>query len=102
MNKYNICYETLRSWIKNNDLYDIFLISNDKPEKKTEYKCSGCNTELTFRNKTGICRYCKSKCPSKEELISDIEELKTRVAIGAKYDVSDNTIKKWCIKYDIN
>jgi uncharacterized protein YjcR len=34
--------------------------------------------------------------------MSDIEELKTNVAIGVKYGVSNNTIKKWCIKYDIN
>jgi len=100
--KYSICYETLRNWIKSYDLYHEYIKENDEPKEKIEYKCSGCNTELTIRNKIGICRYCKSKCPSKEELIIDIEELKTRVAIGAKYGVSDNTIKKWCIIYDIN
>ena len=61
--KYNICYETLRNWIKEYELYYEYIKENDAPKEKDEYKCSKCNTDLTFRNKTGLCRYCKSKRP---------------------------------------
>ena len=99
--KYNICYETLRNWIKEYELYYEYIKENDIPKEKDEYKCSKCNKDLTFRNKTGLCRYCKSKRPSKEQLIEDLKELKTKVAIGAKYKVSDNSIKKWCKDYKL-
>ena len=42
--------------------------------------------------------------PSKEQLekdLKDLKELKTKVAIGKKYGVSDNGVKKWLIKYEL-
>ncbi len=99
--KYGVCYETMRTWIKAYDLYHEYIKENDEPTEKVEYKCSKCNKEITFRNKTNVCRYCKSNCPSKEQLIEDLKELKTRVAIGAKYNVTDNSVKKWCRRYEL-
>ena len=36
---------------------------------------------------------CKSVMSSKEQLEKDLKELKTKVAIGKKYGVSDNSVK---------
>ena len=100
--KYNITEETIRSWLKTEGLYEIYLkISKSSREPKKEYNCSKCNKEISRKNKTNICRYCKSNCPSKEQLLEDIKQLKSRVAIGKKYGVSDNSVKKWCKKYDL-
>ena len=41
------------------------------------------------------------KKPSREELQKDLLELKTKVAIGKKYGVSDNGVKKWLKNYDL-
>lgn len=52
----------------------------------------------------GIKCYKKHKCrniPNKEELIEDLKTYKSVVAISKKYGVSDNTIRKWCIKYGL-
>ena len=43
----------------------------------------------------------KSKCPSKEQLIQDLIELKGFLTVGKKYGVSDNTVRKWCKKYNL-
>lgn len=99
--KFKICYETLRNWIKTYNLYYECMKENDEPIKKIEYNCSKCNTKITKKNKTGMCVWCKSKCPLKEQLLEDIKQLKSKVAIGKKYGVADNTIKKWYRRYSI-
>jgi uncharacterized protein YjcR len=44
--------------------------------------------------------YRKCKRPTKEELKQMIETM-SWVAIGKKYNVSDNSIRKWAIQYKI-
>ena len=108
--------------IKNNKL-DISILSNFKSilyeysdEKmklynklddkiKEENFCLNCGKEI-HNKKTKYCsilcvsKY-KSKIPPIEELIYRFKELKTFVKVGIYYNVSNNTIKKWCIKYEI-
>lgn len=43
----------------------------------------------------------KSKCPTKEQLIQDFQELKYFTKVAAKYGVSDNTVRKWCDKLKV-
>lgn len=65
-------------------------------------KCKKCNIiTITKKNKSGLCSNCKSNIPSKKQLEKDIVELKTRVAVGKRYGVTDNCIKKWLKKYNI-
>lgn len=55
-------------------------------------------------------RFCSNKCsheatrrtawPSKEELAEEIKQL-SWVAIGRKYGVSDNAVRKWARNYDL-
>lgn len=69
--------------------------------------CVDCNDECSRRSTR--CKSCESirknnntrKRVSKEELISDLEEIKTYVGIAKKYGVSDVSIKKWCKFYEL-
>jgi hypothetical protein len=69
-------------------------------------KCEKCDAPTFDAKKTGLCAKCYSikqrrvERPSKQtlkELLSDM----SWVAIGKKYGVSDNAIRKWAKNYDI-
>jgi PHP family Zn ribbon phosphoesterase len=70
--------------------------------KKISNKCSDCNKDIW--NTATRCVECsrihsrKVERPSYNQLISDKETM-SMVQIGKKYDVSDNTIRKWLKKY---
>jgi len=66
---------------------NTFAGKNSKREKKKSVK------EKKIR---------KSKCPSKSQLFKDFEELNSFLSVGKKYNVSDNAVRKWCKKLDIN
>jgi hypothetical protein len=67
---------------------------------KKVHNCSCCGTVLKKKCKTGLCSICYSKSqrkverPSKEQLIEEIKE-SSYLAVGRKYGVSDNAIRKW-------
>lgn len=67
---------------------------------KKIYKCHSCGIELKSKCKTGLCLSCHSKMqrkverPSKEQLLKEVNE-SSYLAVGRKYGVSDNTIRKW-------
>lgn len=74
--------------------------------------CPICNTEY-FDNKVTCSSDCKiiymkekstNSLPpvSKEELDTHITDGKSLVEIGKMYGVSDNAVRKWCTKYDID
>lgn len=84
---------------------DNFCSKNRKAEKK-KYYCKNCGKELSKASETGLCKDCwnkfqikNSKCPSKEELLQKCYELKSYSKIAKEYNVSDKTIKKWCVNY---
>lgn len=90
-----------------------FKKSKGRPKKNYENKiCLHCGTELKITNTRDQKRkkYCSHECrannirtverPTKEELEKMIEEM-SWVAIGKKYGVSDNTIRKWAKAYKI-
>tara|TARA_Y100000310_G_C20423655_1_gene687901 strand:+ start:248 stop:823 length:576 start_codon:yes stop_codon:yes gene_type:complete len=72
-------------------------------------KCPICQEE--FKTKRATQKFCSSKCssiscrkvdrPSKKELEVQVREMPI-VKIGQKYGVLDNTVRKWCKKYNIN
>ena len=97
---------------------DTYRSKNRKIPRKPDQYCTECNKVLCrdSKCKSGLCIKCcnrekgkmlstkfpyTGKRPSKEQLIKDIEELKTNVAIGKKYGVTDNSVKKWKKKYEI-
>lgn len=81
--------------------YDINYVKSNR--------CCDCNTPCFRPSKR--CRKCaaiyrKTICkslikPPKEILIEDLKTLKTIMEISRKYNVRDNTIRKWLISYDI-
>jgi len=94
----------------------VLKIIEPKVEKEVEpiirqktNKCIDCN--LFILNTSTRCVECQKKFnlesnikeksrPSYEQLLQDMKELKTYIAIAPKYKVSDVTIKKWLKKYE--
>jgi len=82
-----------------------FRVKNKKNVKVRT--CTGCTKKILQENKSGYCIKCIAKHrkplkdkPTLEELENDMKELKTYVAVGKKYNVSDNCIRKWIKKYN--
>ena len=72
-------------------------------------KCLDCDNLIS--NKSTRCNICvyknrlinsieKTNRPNYNQLINDIKELKSLIKVGEKYNVSDNTIRKWIRKYE--
>ena len=70
------------------------------------YFCKKCGKEITKESKTGFCLKCshdlQKRCewPTKEKLI-ELKSKYSNTKIGKMYGVSDNTIKRWLIHYNI-
>lgn len=65
-----------------------------------KYYCPDCGREINKGSK--YCSVCyhkhqsnKGSCPEMEQLINDFIELKSFTRVGNKYDVTDNSIRKW-------
>jgi very-short-patch-repair endonuclease/transposase-like protein len=83
-----------------------------RPKKKVIEKiCISCGKKFTVENgRKKDARYCTRKCtdlgnrkvsrPSKDQLEEDIKNM-SYCAIGRKYNVSDNAVRKWARKYEI-
>ena len=81
-------------------------IKKEKVEKPKRY-CVFCGNELKNRQIT----FCSYECqrnfngrnvPSKEELIKTIKTKTSLLQVAKHYNVSDNNVRKWLKKYDIN
>jgi endogenous inhibitor of DNA gyrase (YacG/DUF329 family) len=68
-------------------------VSKTKYKVYCSRKCMNIDRE-TFIKSNGICK------PKKEALVEDINNL-SWCAIGRKYGVSDNAVRKWARKYKI-
>lgn len=74
----------------------------NKVRKKKEYTC-GCGKSMTRQAK--CCKECAPKAsrkvdrPPYEQLVKEIEET-NYCAVGRKYGVSDNAIRKWVKNYE--
>jgi hypothetical protein len=80
-----------------------FRMGAVKAKRLTKRKCKRCNEN--YQPKTEKQKYCSAKCckifqrkvaerPSKEQLLREVEETNW-CAVGRKYGVTDNTIRKW-------
>lgn len=69
-------------------------------KNKKIYNCSSCGIQLSSKSKTGFCNNCYKKTqrkverPDKDKLLKEISE-SSYLAVGKKYGVSDNCIRKW-------
>lgn len=82
-----------------------------RSNKKPALKCKKCNGAVSRHAKTGMCYNCfrsevdnsrfrKVDRPSKPDLAKMIK-IFSWCAIGRKYDVSDNAVRKWAKKYKL-
>lgn len=75
--------------------------TKEKIQSNQKFYCSECGKEITQYSDTGLCSQCYAKStrkvdrPSREELKTLIRTM-SFLQIGKKYEVSDNTIRKWC------
>lgn len=110
-NKKNINYIVCQSCgkkIKKNKygLCRSCYVEKKSVNKNSIKKCLNCGKQLS-KSKSGYCRSCINKLltnknkPSKKILEQEIKD-QSFSFLGKKYGVSDNTIKNWCIKYDID
>lgn len=73
-----------------------------RPDRMPRKSCSGCKVELSKCTDGVLCRNCFNKtqrrveCPSLEILQKEILQ-SSFVAVGRKYGVSDNAIRKWLL-----
>lgn len=74
---------------------------------KVKYFCEICGKPVSKTSK--LCKKCaarkrcekqKTSCPPKETLLELLKK-KSILQIGKEYNVSDNTVRKWCKKYNL-
>ena len=90
------------------DGVDTFYFLKERKICQEEKKfCTKCGTEVGHRNTTGLCLACANAKqrvvedrPSKETLLAELKA-SNFTAVGRKYGVADNTIRKWCKYYDL-
>lgn len=85
-----------------------YLIDKEKSKKTKEKTCPVCGK--VFKPSDSTQKYCSQECyrmdnkgkrPTLIQLIQDFKELKSFVQVGVKYEVSDNSVRKWCRLYGI-
>lgn len=103
INRVNEIMNNAESSFKPKDVKEIKM--RVLPPKEKRY-CEFCGKEITSSGD----KYCSLECSQKaaikfdvqsEQLIEDFKELKSFSAVGRKYNVSDNAIKKRCRKLNI-
>jgi len=82
-----------QSKTKINPIKSICLNCGNLNKKNSRQFCST-KCMFEYRNK-------EAKIPSRDELITKFEELKSFVQVGKYYGKSDNAVRKWCGKYNI-
>lgn len=76
-----------------------------KQEQSQVNRCIDCGAEINPRSTR--CKSCAGKLKAKDNIPVERDELKSLirttsfVKIGEKFNVSDNAIRKWCIKYNL-
>ena len=85
--------------------YNI-LASSDKDLSKVNI-CKKCGKPISYNTKNHLCKDCYTKTtrlverPSKEQLYQMIKDTNFS-AVGRRFGVCDNTIRKWCASYGLS
>lgn len=99
--------ENLR-WVCPNCNMQLPTTNRPKPKEKKKYYCIDCGAEVSSKN-VKRCASCNAKHSTiaLEDMPVTREELKKLIRttpftkIGEKFNVSDNTIRKWCDKFSL-
>ena len=93
--------------LKEEPITNEIIEKEEHCDKKLTKKCLDCDNHISYR--ATRCSECddhnkfkegSKNRPSYEQLKKDFQELKFYKTIGKKYNVSDNTIRKWMTKYE--
>lgn len=85
----------------------IKKVKNGKVQIQEARTCLGCENQITTKAKTGYCAGCAHKNsrkvvrPKIEDLIFELKN-SSFLAVGKKYGVSDNAVRKWIQQENIN
>lgn len=114
--KYKVHKDTIRdinvgrSWLNENLSYPLHYSKFDARKPKIQKKCSKCGKKIYKYNQSGLCKECYNQQRSgqaKKNSIIDRDTLKNLirtksfVQIGRDFNVTDNTIRKWCDKFGL-
>ena len=101
-------YKLIRTILKQNPELKFKEVKKEiKKKTKETHICLNCGKKLYKKCKTGLCLECYNKeknnnIPSKQQLLKDVEELHSITAIGRKYGLTDNAVKRWFKKYNLS
>jgi len=93
--KYFVSIETVNRWFSSKNKVNTKQVCINCKINQVACEGSSCHSCLT---KEKFKKAIQGR-PSLEQLEKDLIELKSFVNVGKKYDVSDNTIRKWIAKY---
>lgn len=110
-NKESVTSKLREDNYNNKHLLKIEKIPKPKKERKVRIlipknKCLVCDN-LVKENRFKYCSYECSKAvmrqnvPTKEDIISAFKMYKNFLQVGNYFNVSDNAVRKWCMKYNI-
>lgn len=94
-----------RQCFRVDDVNTEYVLKTRESNKTVKY-CSNCHKELGKSNQTGLCVQCLAETrrtverPSKEQLLQELKE-SNFTQVGKRYNVTDNTIRKWCKAYEL-
>lgn len=87
----------LHAWLR------MYMATKSLKWEKRLCECCGSKLKFTLRYCSEAC-YLEAKAkdiPIRETLIKDMESLGSVLAVGRKYGVSDNAVRKWLRKYSL-
>lgn len=90
----------------NSQQYNVIIKGQLMQKSNPKKPCERCGMPTSVNTKSGVCKRCTSvlarkvEWPSKEVIETDMEVLSMR-AIGRKYKVSDNTVRRWAKQYNL-
>lgn len=109
-NRYNVHRDTIEdinngiSWHDSHINYPI-----RKTTKKSKQFCLDCGKELSTTTQNSLCKMCFNKSraksvdilPVSRDKLKDLIRKHSFLSIGKMFNVSDNTIRKWCKKHNL-
>lgn len=114
--KYNVTKDTIqainvgRTWYNSQYNYPLHYSKYDSNKPNDYYilkndtnKCKQCGVKITPKAELCVSCYNKNRkitLPSKDEL-QELIYIKSFIDIGKLYNVSDNTVRRWCKEYNL-
>ena len=102
-NRFGVSKDTITSINVGRSWYDENI---EYPIRPIKFRvCKKCGVKLNYTNLTGMCDKCyheslRENWPNRETL-KNLIRIKPFTQIGKLYEVTDNSVRKWCDKYNL-